>query len=91
MKIKSISTYGGHGIFIFLVMCVQVMTQPRLPSSWAAQQAALPAAAQAEPRAAIDQPVFAFAPVIAGQSVTHIFTIQNTGDADLTVPGVYAG
>lgn len=87
MKIKSISTYGGHGIFIFLVMCVQVMTQPRLPSSWAAQHADLPAA----PRVAIDQPVFAFAPVIAGQSVTHTFTIQNTGDADLTVPGVYAG
>ena len=43
------------------------------------------------PVANIDTPVFEFAPVIAGQEVTNAFTIRNTGNAELHIPGVYSG
>ena len=43
------------------------------------------------PRAVVDQTTFAFSPVIAGTEVTHQFTIRNTGDAVLNIPGVYSG
>ena len=43
------------------------------------------------PVAEIGTPVFEFAPAIAGQEVTHAFTIRNTGNAELHIPGVYSG
>ena len=43
------------------------------------------------PAATVENQVFEFAPVIAGQAVTHGFTIQNTGDKNLNIPGVYSG
>ena len=43
------------------------------------------------PVAKIDNPVFEFGPVIAGQEVTHAFMIRNTGNTELHIPGVYSG
>jgi hypothetical protein len=41
------------------------------------------------PKAVIEQTSFEFSPVIAGSDVTHVFKIQNTGTANLNIPGIY--
>jgi hypothetical protein len=45
----------------------------------------------AAPRAVIAPTTVEFSPVIAGFDVTHVFSIQNKGDAPLNIPGVYSG
>lgn len=45
----------------------------------------------ASPKAVIEQTTVEFSPVIAGSDVTHVFSIQNKGDAPLNIPGVYSG
>jgi hypothetical protein len=41
------------------------------------------------PKAVIEQTKHEFSPVIAGADVTHVFKIQNTGAATLSIPGIY--
>ena len=43
----------------------------------------------ATPKAVIEQTTVEFSPVIAGSDVTHVFSIQNKGDATLNIPGIY--
>jgi hypothetical protein len=44
---------------------------------------------EASPRAVIEKTTVKFSPVIAGSDVTHVFKIQNKGNAILNIPGIY--
>ncbi|MCG8551150.1 MAG: DUF1573 domain-containing protein [Desulfobacterales bacterium] len=44
--------------------------------------------ALAGPRAVPVAPVFEFEPVFEGEDLTHVFIIQNQGDAPLNITGV---
>ncbi len=46
-------------------------------------------ASQPAPKMVIDRTTVEFAPVIAGSDVTHVFHIQNKGDAVLNIAGVH--
>jgi len=41
------------------------------------------------PKAVIEQTVVEFSPVVEGSAVTHVFKIENKGDAILNIPGIY--
>jgi hypothetical protein len=41
------------------------------------------------PNAVIEQTRVEFPPAIAGSDVTHVFKIQNKGNANLNIPGIY--
>jgi len=44
---------------------------------------------KALPSAMTEQTSVEFPPAIAGSDVTHVFKIQNKGNASLNIPGIY--
>ncbi len=42
-------------------------------------------------KAVVDEPIYQFEPVLDGQTITHTFTIKNTGTAELKIIKVRTG